>query len=222
MFVLALSLVHPAAAQAEPIPEEEEEIDVAPGGPAPAPSSAEWDFEQEHASLDLEVDDEEMRDFAAEERKKPPPPAFWHVDPTGKAPLSDSFAIQVVAYDDRFVVVELPVLVAVGREQFAAEHPGGLVVVGEITSGGLRVVQRLTITADAVLPTGPTLAFLKAALPNPAKAGDVRFLVKTGELPPPPPPADPNAPKSAKPPPPPPPPDPPKDRYARTTVFVRA
>jgi hypothetical protein len=228
VLVLALAFVRSAAAQDgvapgdEPVPDDEEEdIDVAPGAPRPQPSTDGWDFEQQKEKLVLEDDDEAMHDFVADEKKKAPPPDWWHVDPAGKAPLSDSFDIQVVAYNDAYVVVELPVLVSIGRAAFAAEHPGGIVVVGEITSGGQKVVQRQDVTPDAVLEAGPTLIFLKAALPNPAKAGDVRFLVKTGELPAPPPVADPAAPKTTRPPPPPPPPAPPKDRYARTTVFMR-
>ena len=229
MLLFALALVPPAVAApeptppptSEPMPEEEEEIDVAPGQPLPEPSVDGWDFEQKKEALQVDVEDAGMHDFVADEKKKPPPPDHWHLDPSGKVPLHDDFDIQVIATNEAFVVVELPVLVSIARAAFLAEHPGGIKLIGEITSGGHKVIQTHIVTGESVLEAGPTLVYLKAALPNPAKAGDVRFLVKTGDLPAPPPVADPNAPKGTKPPAPPPPPAPPKDRYARTTVFMR-
>lgn len=220
MLPIALALRAARAQSTDDEPVEEDDIDV-PSSDSDKKTGDDWGFGQPKPALRLDEDDGAMTDFVAEERKKPPPPDHWHLDPTGKVPLSDDFDIQVVAYNERWIVFELPVLVANDRASFAQQHPGGILVVGEVTSGAHRVVLQQAVTPDGVLEAAPTLVFLKAALPSPVPAGDVRFLVKVGELPAPPPAPDPAAPKSAKPPPPPPPPPPPRDRYARTTVFMR-
>lgn len=193
-----------------------DDIDISNGTPKPAPGD-DWTKARSQGLGDVD-DDAGMKDFAAEERKKPPPPVRWHVDPTGKAPLADVFDLQVVAYTDAFVLAELPVLVALDRASFRSEHPGGFLLVAEVTSGATKRVVTEQVTPEAVYESAPTLVFLKAAVPNPAATDSVRFLVRTQELPPPPAVPDPG---KARPPAAPPPPAPPKDRFARTTVFAR-
>ena len=142
----------------------------------------------------------------------------------GKDPLSGNFDIQIDAFNGSYVVVELPVLVAITRAHFASVHPTGIKLVAEVTSGTKRRVITETIPPEAVYESLPTLVFLKTAIPTSADTGEIRYLVKVGELPapPPPPPAEPppkGAPTEVAEPPPP--PAPPKDRFARTTVFRR-
>jgi hypothetical protein len=186
--------------------------------PAPAPD---WGFEAPKSKKIGDVDDDPtMADFAELERKKAPPPVRWYAELAGKKPLTDSFDIWVSAFDDQLVLVELPVLVATSRESFLAEHPGGLVLQADVTSAGVKRTIIEHVLAESVYASAPTIVFLKAAIPNPAAAGDVRFLVKTQELPPPPPPPDPAVRAPVKPPPPPP-PAPLKERFARTTVYLR-
>ncbi|MCA9489795.1 MAG: hypothetical protein KC621_07720 [Myxococcales bacterium] len=204
-------------ALADPI-DDGEDIDVPT---TVAPSSGGNGFERPSASLDTDDDDAGMTDFVAAERKKAPPTVWWHVDPSGKKPLTDAFDIQITAWNDQLVLAELPVLVATGRDAFVAEHPGGMVVIAEVTSGAFHQTLTQLVTASTVFESGPTLIFFKVAMPNPAKSGDLRFLIKVGELPTPPPEPDPDAPKTSKPPPPPPPPPPPTDKFARTTVYLR-
>ncbi len=175
--MLALLLT---AALAEDL-EEGDDLDVPTTKQAPA--GEDWGFETSTQDVGLEEDDAGMKDFAAELRKRPPPPDHWHVDPTGKTPLTDLFEVQIAALDAAYVVAELPVLVAQGRAAFAAAHPQGLVVVGELTSGAARQVVTQHVTADAVLETGPTLVFLKAALPNASATGEVRVVVRAAPLP---------------------------------------
>jgi hypothetical protein len=171
-------------------------------------------FQRDTTKITVSVDDDDvMHDFVADAARQAPPPDKWHLDLKGKLPLADNFDIQFDAWDAKYVVVELPVLVSLSRVQFAAEHPNGVVLVAEITSGTNKVVQTQQVPPSAVLDATPTLVYFKAALPNGAPAPDVRFLVKQGELPAPPP-TDPKA-KPA------PPPEPPKDKFARTTVVRR-
>lgn len=206
------------ASAADPIdiPEDEEEIDV-PTTQQPTGSTDDG-WTKPAAKLTLTVDDDEsMHDFVADEKKKAPPPIWFHLDVNGKAPLADNFDIQIDAFNDQYVIVELPLLVATGRASFVASHPGGLAIVAEVTSGPIRQLLTSTVTADMVFEATPTLVFLKTALPNSAKTGDVRYLVKVGALPVPPV-VDP---KAKTPPAPPPPPTPPRDLFARTTVFRR-
>jgi hypothetical protein len=199
--------------------DEGDDIDIS-NKPPPAPAP-DWGFEGPKSKKIGDVDDDPtMTDYAAAERKKPPPPVWWHVDLVGKQPLTDAFDIQVTAFDPQLVLVELPVLVARDRASFLAEHPGGMIVQGEVTSAGVKRVILEHVVAEGVYESAPTLVFLKAAVPNPAAAGDVRFLVRTQDLPAPPPVPVPGA-KPAPKPPAPPPPAPMKDRFARTTVFLR-
>ncbi|MEQ1508370.1 MAG: hypothetical protein ABMB14_39430, partial [Myxococcota bacterium] len=147
-----------------------------------------WGFEKQTSKLEQTVDDDEgMHDFVADAKKKAPPPVWWHLDPRGKGALHDDFDIQIDAYNDEFLLVELPVVVATDRASFTAAHPGGIVLIAEITSGALRRVVSEIVAPEAVFDAAPTLVFLKTALPTPAKTGEVRFLVKVGELPAPPP-----------------------------------
>lgn len=210
-----LALVLSLAAMADPIGEEDDGDDLdLPNRTSQKTEGETWGIQKEKLKLSVD-DDEVMQDFVAEAKKKAPPPVWFHLDVAGKKPLEDTFDIQVTAYNNSFVVVELPVLVSITRGTFLAEHPNGIVVVAEITSGSLRRVITETVPPDAVYEVLPTLVFLKTALPTSAATGEVRYLVKVGELPAPPPVAA----AGAKPPPPPEPAAPPKDRFARTTVF---
>jgi hypothetical protein len=209
------------AAAAQDIPIEEDEIDI-PATQKPAKED-DWGFGQKEEKLTISVDDDEsMHDFVADAKKKAPPPVHFHLDLAGKTPLADNYDILLSAYNEHYVVAELPVLVARDRASFQAAHPGGLVLVCEIWAEGVHQVLTEVITADRVFESAPTLVFLKSALPVAARSGQLRFLVKAGELPVPPPPPAP-APKGKAPPPPAPPPvpAPPKDLFARTTVFLR-
>ncbi len=190
-----------------------DDIDITNKIPAPAPGD-DWTKTKSGTIVDVE-DEPVMRDFAAEQRKKPPPPVIWHGDVAGKQPLTDTFELQVVAFAGDLVLTELPVLVATDRASFVAQHPGGLLVMAEVTSGGTKRTVVEQITPDSVYESAPTLVFLQAAVPNKAATDSVRFLVRAQELPPTPDPA------SKAPPKPPPPPAPPKDLYARTVAFVR-
>jgi hypothetical protein len=158
-------------------------------------------------------DDVPMADFAAEERKKPPPPARWHLHLDGHQPLADAFDVHVLAWDDQFVVAQLPVLVSRTRAEFLAAHPAGLMVQAEVTSGGVSRVVSEVLTAASVYESAPTLIFLEAAVPNPSLVVDLRFAVRTQAL------AVPSPPGSKAPPPSPPPPT--QDRFVRTAVFQR-
>jgi hypothetical protein len=193
-----------------------EDIDVPVAPPAPKPSSEEddWGFDQKQ-KLDLTVDDDEqMKDFVAEKKTKAPPPVWFHLDVAGKMPLRDDYEVQIDAYNQSFVVVELPVLVSITRGTFATDHPNGIRLVAEVTSGPLKRVITETITPDAVFEALPTFVFFKTALPTAAPTGEIRYVVKSAELPAPPA-------ATAKAPAPPPPPAPLKDLFARTTVFRR-
>jgi hypothetical protein len=203
-------LLGPAWAQDEV--DDGEDLDIGNRNPAPAPAPSLTPKAQPLGDID---DEPVMADFAAAERKKAPPPVRWHVDVAGKQPLTDTFDIQVLAYDDQLVLAQLPVLVAKDRASFLAEHPGGLLVQADVSSGGTKRVIVEHVTADGVYESAPTLVFLQAAIPNPALSGDVRFLVRTQELPPPP-----DA-SGKAPPKPPPPPAPLRERFARTTVWTR-
>lgn len=218
MWMLTTMLTAQAADPApERPPEIEEEIDLSPGGKGK--KEEDWGFSTGTGiSIDTEEDDLQMVDFVAESKRQPPEPSHLHLYPKGKQPLTDDWALYVASYNEHYVVGELPVLVATDRASFVAEHPGGLLVVGEWRSGEHTLTLEHRITAQAVLPSSPTFIFLRAALPNTAPVGDLRVFVRTAELPvPPAPDAD------APPAPPPPPPAPPKlkDRYARTTVYTR-
>jgi hypothetical protein len=211
-----LLLLLALAANAQDVPDEGDDVDIS-NTQKTKESDSDWAFEKDKTKLTLSVDDDEgMADFAAQiaEQKKraAPPPVWFHLDLMGKRPLADNFDVQFDAFDPKYVVVELPVLVSISRPQFAAEHPNGVTLIAEITSGGAKLVQTEHITPASVLDAAPTLVFFKAAMPNTAKSGDVRFLVKIADLPAPPAPGS----KAA-----PPPPAPPKDLFARTTVFVR-
>lgn len=209
-----------AALAQDPLDKDEDEIDI-PTNQKSKEDGDDWGFTQKQEKITLSVDDDDsMHDFVAEAKKKAPPPVYFHLMLDGKAPLTDQFDIQVTAYNDRYVVAELPVLVATSRAEFNAAHPGGLVLVGEVSCEGLHQVLTEVVTAERVFESGPTLVFLKTALPLTSKTGNLRFLVKTGELPVPPAAAT-SASKPPKPPAPPPPPAPPKELFARTTVFLR-
>jgi hypothetical protein len=190
-----------------------EDIDI-PVAPAPKPRSDgdDWGFDNED-ELDLTVDDDvQMKDFVAEQKKKAPPPVWFHLDVAGKVPLRDDFDIQIDAYNQSFVVVELPVLVSITRGTFATEHPNGIRLVAEVTSGPLKRVITETIAPGAVFEALPTFVFLKTALPTAAPTGEIRYVIKVAELPAP---ADPAAKGEA-------PPTPAlRDLFARTTVFRR-
>jgi hypothetical protein len=216
MMVLALWMFGAASAAPDDLPEEEDEIDV-PTTRQPN-DDADDGFTKPQPKLVLEDDDVEMHDFVADEKKKAPPADWFHLDFSGKAALADNFDIQIAAYNDQYVVVELPVLVATGRAAFVATHPGGLSLVAEVTSGPIRQVLQSTVTPEMVAETTPTVIFLKTALPNSAKTGEVRYLVKSGALPVPPPPA---TGKTKTPPPTPAAPAPIRDLFARTTVYRR-
>lgn len=206
-----------AADPDDPIGDVDDDIDIdLPSAPAPKPKSDGFGLDKTD-KLTLTVDEDEgMKDFVAEAKKKAPPPVWFHLDLAGKIPLRDQFDVQITAMNDTFVVVELPVLVATSRAAFVAEHPGGITVSAEITSGSLKRTVTESFGADAVFDGLPTLCFLKTALPTAAKQGEVRFLVRMTELPVPPP-----APVKGQPPAPPAQPATPKDLFARTTVFVR-
>lgn len=223
MLAIALTWLALPAAAAPPddFPEEEEELDLdLPSRPVPA-DDEDWGFDTKtKARIASDEDDPGMVDFVAAEKKKAPPPTWFHLDPTGREPLADDWDIQVLSLSPDFVVVELPVLVARTRAEFAAAHPGGLLLVGEIGSGPHRVRQEHVVKAESVYESAPTWVFLKTALPIREASGPVSYRVATAELPPPPDPAAPPPPKGSKPPEPPPPPVV-KDRYARTTVFLR-
>lgn len=202
------------AASADP-DDDGDDIDIinAPP-PKPAPDGFGLDKSSKlGATMD---DDEGMQDFVAEARRKAPAPVWFHLDLAGQAPLRDNFDPVVTAMNDAFIAVELPILVATSRAAFLAEHPGGIVLSAEITSGTLARTVSETLGPDGVFDGMPTLVYLKAALPTAVKQGDVRFVVKLTELPVPPPPA-----VKGQPPAPPAAPAAPKTLFARTTVFVR-
>ena len=217
--VLALWMFGASAAEPDDLPVEEDEIDVPTTG-RPADDDDDG-FTKPAPKLVLEDEDATMHDFVADEKKKAPPPTWFHLDLAKKAPLADNFDIQIDAFNDQYVVVELPVLVATDRAAFVAAHPGGLAVVAEVTSGPIRQVLKTTVTADMVFDTTPTVVFLKTALPNSAKTGEVRYLVKAGELPVPPPPPAAGKAKTPAPPVTPAVPAAPRDLFARTTVYRR-
>ncbi len=199
-----------AVASAQDDVDDGEDLDISNTVPTSAPAPALVPRSQGIGDVD---DDVPMTDFAAEERKKPPPPVRWHLQLAGKEPLADAFDVHVLAWDDQFVVAQLPVLVSRSRAEFLAAHPGGLVVQAEVTSGGVSRVVSETLTAASVYESAPTLIFLGAAVPNPSPTVDLRFAVRTQALPVPPLPGP-------KPPPPPPPP-PAQERFVRTAVFHR-
>jgi hypothetical protein len=208
VFVTAAMLLGAAALAQDP--DDGEGIDITNQDKT---KTEEFGFAKNTTKIDLTVEDDvQMHDFVAEAAKKAPPPDRWHLDLMGKPPFADNYEIQLVAYDAKNLVVELPVLVSISKPQFAAEHPNGVVVVAEISSGATKVVQTQQVTSASVYDATPTLVFFKTALPTAASA-DVRFVIKVGDLPAPPP-TDPKA-KPA------PAPAPPKDKFARTTVLQR-
>lgn len=163
------------------LPDEGDDIDIS-SGPVKTGEGDDWGFEAgDDLDLDMSEEDAEMVDFAAAQKRLPPPPTHFHLDAKGKQPLGDDWPLHFVAYDDVWIVVELPVLVAQGRAAFATAHPEGLVVVGEWTSAGQRITVKHEVKAEQVLESGPTWVFLKAALPNPARSSEVEVIVKTGE-----------------------------------------
>ncbi len=174
-----------------------------------------WGFETgSGVTIADDVDEVDMVDFVAAELRKPPKPTHSHLYPDGKAPLTDQWAVYVDSYNDTFVVLELPVLVASDRASFLEAYPEGLVLIGEWSSGGHTLTVRQEVRPGDVLAQGATFAFLKAALPNPKPVDHVRVVVKTGVVPSPP--ADPGegpAPAPAE--------VVLKERFARTTVYAR-
>ncbi|MEQ1569229.1 MAG: hypothetical protein ABMA64_26570 [Myxococcota bacterium] len=165
-------------------------------------------FETKATQLTETLDDDEvMSDFVAESKKKAPPPVWYHVDPAGKQPLADNYDIAFTAVSPTHVVVELPVLVSFTRATFTNDHPNGIELVAEITSGTTKLVQRQQIRAESLLELAPTVSFFKAAIPTAAPAPEVRYVVKVIELPP----------AAAKAPP----PAAPKELFARSTVLRR-
>lgn len=217
--VVLLGVLWSLAALAQDIPLDEDEIDI-PSKPQPKEDD-EWGFAQKKEKLTLSMDeDESMHDFLADAKKKAPPPVHFHLDLNGKKPLADNFDIQVAAFNEHYLAIELPVLVATDKASFAAQHPGGLVLVAEVWAENVHQVLTEVITAERVLDASPTLVFFKTALPVAARQANLRFLVKSSALPAPPPPAPPSS-KGAKTPPPPAAPPPPKELFARSTVFTR-
>lgn len=211
-----------AAFAQDPLDMDEDEIDIPTNQKPNTTSDDDWGFTQKQDKITLSVDeDDSMHDFVADAKKKAPPPVHFHLTPDNKPPLADNFDIQVTAFNEHYVVAELPVLVANGRAAFTAAHPGGLLLIGEITGDGVRQVVTQLVTPDSVFESGPTLVFLKAALPLAARTTNLRFLVKAGEQPVPPALPAPGTKAPPKPPTPPPPPAPPKELFARTTVFLR-
>ena len=218
MSVLALGLQlvawGPAALGADPLDDDEIDVLIAPA-PAPAGGGDDWGVGRSDTN-DLKLDDDlGMQDFVAEQKKKAPPPVWFHLDVAGKAPLADNYDVQIDAYNPSFVVVELPVLVSITRATFKTDHPNGVQLVAEVTSGPLRRVITETIPPEAVFEALPTFVFFKTAVPSNAPTGEIRYVVKLAELPAPP------APATGKAPAPPAAPAPLRDLFARTTVFRR-
>jgi hypothetical protein len=199
-----------AARAADPDVDDGEDIDV------PAERRAErrgdgFGLDRGPELDDSMEEDEAMVDFVAQEKRKAPPPTWFHLDPAGEKPLADNFDVQVVSFSEKYVVLQLPVVIAANRASFVVEHPNGLVVAAEIESGPHKVVQRQQFTSDGVLPDSPTIAFFEVALPFTAKSGSARFLLKVAEGPPP---EDPKRKVPVVAP-------PLQDRFARTSVFTR-
>lgn len=164
---------------------------------------------------EFEVDDDDddggMVDYAKEALKRPPESTHFHLDPTGKEAFGNDWPLHQVAANPDWVKLELPVLVATGREAFVAEHPGGVRVVGEWDVGGQTFRSEQIVTPEGVWAEGPTFAFLTLAVDDARKTAPVRLTVATADLPAPPV-------EGAEPPPP---PAKPKVRYAVTSVFYR-
>ncbi|MBX2803582.1 MAG: hypothetical protein KTR31_38240 [Myxococcales bacterium] len=181
---------------------------------ADPPSSGnndDWGFDtKSDISIEIEDEDDRMVDFAAAERRKPPAPTHFHVSYEGQKPLADAWDPWVVATNERYVVVQLPVLVATDRASFVAAHPHGLTVIGEWTSGSHALTVQHHVTAASVLPSDPTFVFLQTALPNRKRADQYRVVVKTRALPDPALPVDPEQPPVR-----------PKVRYARSSAYSR-
>ncbi len=214
--VLCLGLASAAPHIDDSIEEEEAlDLDVPEGG---IRDGEDHGFNVDGIEIDAAVDDDDgMIDFVAEKLKKAPPPMWFHLDATGKQPLADDWEVQVIAQNDTFMVIQLPVLVAQGRSRFVQEHPGGLRVEVVMRSSDHEIVFNERVTTKSIYDTGPSWLFFHTAVPHTGRSGDVRFLVRTAEIPLPPIPEDAIDPEPVEPPPPP----PLKDRYARTTVFMR-
>ena len=192
------------------------EIDVQRGNDSADNDDDDWGFETgSGVTIDIDDDDPGMVDYVAAARRKPPPPTHSHLYPHGVAPLSGAWDLHFVAFNEHHVVVELPLLVAVDRASFLCEHPHGILLVGKWSSGLHQMVVRQEIRPSDVLAAGPTIAFLKAALPNPKPVDEVRVVVQTAPLPDPAPPPEGAEPAEPVPPP------PLKTRFARTTVYSR-
>ena len=167
--------------------------------------------------VDDEDDDAGMLDYAEEAKRRPPDATYFHLDPTGKEPLGNDFPLHMVASNATWVKLELPVLVATGREAFVAEHPHGIRLVAEWDVGGQTTVTEQIIRPEAVWARGVTFALLDLAVADGRKTAPVRIKVLTADLPAPPPVEV----EGEEPVEPPPPPAAPKVRYAVTSVFYR-
>jgi hypothetical protein len=201
---LVLALCSPVFAQ--DIPEEEEELDIPEANGPTTTGDQGFDLGESKFSVRDADEDVGMVDYAAEALKRPADPMHFHLDPTGRSPLSNDYPMQVVAIGPTWVKMELPVLVANDRASFEMAYPHGLRIITEWDVGGEKQVVEHVVRAAGLRPGAPTFAFFDVAVQDSRKSAPVRVLVKTAAMP------DPAATGAA---------EAPKDRYAVTSVFYR-
>ena len=207
MFLLLTALCAFSPVFAQDIPEEVEEIDV-PDAPTKQSESSGFDLGQDKFQVEDDDEDVPMLDYAAEALKRPADPTHFHLDPTGKTPLTNDYPMQVVAMGKSWMKLELPVLVATDRASFVAAYPHGLRVVSEWDVGGAKLTSEQVFHANSVRENGPTFAFFDVGVEDARKSAPVRILIKSAALGDAA--AEPPVPAASL-----------KDRYAVTSVFYR-
>jgi hypothetical protein len=187
--------------------------------PALADPGTRSGFDVGASEFEVEDDDDDggMRDYAEEAKRRPPETTNFHLDPSGKQPMGNDWPLHTVSANSAWIKLELPVLVALDRPSFVAEHPHGIRLISEWDIGGQLTVREQILRPESIWEQGATFAFLQVAVPDGRKTAPVRIKVLTADLPAPP--AEPvegeeaeEAPPAVA---------PPKVRYAVTSVFYR-
>jgi hypothetical protein len=81
----------------------------------------------------------------------------------GMVPFADNYPLTVIQHELSSVIVELPVLVAMGLSDFGTQT---VWIVADVLVNGNRVAQnRQLVTRDAVADMGPTHVWVKTAVP---------------------------------------------------------
>ncbi len=97
------------------------------------------------------------------------PPSRIPLELTGKTPLSDNWAPQIVITDVDSVVIELPVLYANAGAGFDGT---AYWLLAEVYADGVKVSEsRTQVSKDSVSKGGPSVQFFRLFAPVPAKSG---------------------------------------------------